>query len=489
MLRRDSIHLLVLVALCLVGCRRPPTEATAPARFSVHEWGLFAVDTASAGTAVAATGTSGELLAANDVEGRSDPSGLGTIGAKPVLYVHLDPGVADARFDLHLGVATESLLERWPAGGQLDANAQRTKAGWRSVGVRAGACAHPTEPPTAASVACTSVRDGFCEAVEIPRYAGGSTSCLAVGAEQTELLFYRAGALPTARLPLHMVQRGDRWVIERRGDAELVGPVFWLTTAADGSDVRVRRLGMNDFGRPLDDTAPGAADPERVRADLLEEAVRRGLSAMEAEAFVDAWSPAFFARARRTGPSAIGTTPTALRQSRRSLVYFAPESVVDAMLPLSTNPPARAIHRVFLVRFVDGSALLPERPWRPIPPSASGRPRRPVARLDSRVMVNQGLSADQVRRVVQRNSAQIQDCYEQSTRTEPALEGRITVEFVVLPTGNVGTSSITNESTAAPELEACITRAVQRWAFPSPDPAVVARARASFDLSLEEVEP
>lgn len=478
----------------------------------MHEWGLFAVDAADATRAMAATEAAGGfhavegdplgsgLRSGRGVEGpsRGMGQGIGTIGVKPVIYVHLDEGVDSARFALRLAVPSENLLERWPAGAELAVAERARNAGWSRVDVRRGACVDPTTPPAADSETCRSVRDAFCEAAEIPRYAGGAASCLSVADSSAEVLFYRAGDLPTQHLPLRMVGSGDTWTIERVGDAELLGPIFWLTASATGGEVHIRRLGLGDLGRPLDPTIPGRTEAANVRVELTAEAVRRGLSQAEAEAFVDAWSPAFFDRCTRSGPEASGTIPVALRQSERSLLYFAPESVIDAMLPLSTDPPARATHRVFLVRWVDGSALLPDAPPPPAPDAApraqrigsqqtvdgigdGSRPQGRVDLLGPPVMSSRSLSAEVVRRVILRHLNQIRFCYETALADAPDLGGgRLRVAFIVSPTGSVQTAAVEQDSIANPRLASCVAGAFRRWSFPAPDPEGVVAVRTEL---------
>jgi hypothetical protein len=154
-----------------------------------------------------------------------------------------------------------------------------------------------------------------------------------------------------------MVPDGDGWKVEAVGDVEVSGPVYWLTSS-EGGAVHLRALSAQQRGQRLREGEGPSLRPEDVRAGLLAEARTRGLTAEEADAFVDAWAPAYFDRCRRQGPEASGAPPLAFRPARASLLYFAPAPVVDAMLPLSTEPPAREQRRVFLVRWVDGRSSL-----------------------------------------------------------------------------------------------------------------------------------
>lgn len=117
------------------------------------------------------------------------------------------------------------------------------------------------------------------------------------------------------------------------------------------------------------------------------------------------------------------------------------------------------------------------------PPSAAATA---TARLDERVMVNQGLEIEQVRTVLRANAEQVRQCYAQALATNPSLVGRVSIDFVVLPTGAVGAASIADESASTPAIDGCVTGAVRRWTFSPTQPPVVARVHASYDLGQAE---
>ncbi|MGE3634877.1 MAG: AgmX/PglI C-terminal domain-containing protein, partial [Sandaracinaceae bacterium] len=79
-----------------------------------------------------------------------------------------------------------------------------------------------------------------------------------------------------------------------------------------------------------------------------------------------------------------------------------------------------------------------------------------------------GLSREAIQRVVRRNMNQVRFCYEQGLSTNPSLEGRVTVGWIISPTGAVSQSSV-QQDTVNPEVASCIANAVRRWSFPQPD--------------------
>lgn len=503
-----------LGALFACGTKReaPPVAPPAPARFSIHEWGLFAVNAGAPDVAAAVTETAGNLHTGHAPSGTIGigMGGFGTLGGKPVIYVHLDEGVERVAFDLELGLPLTKLVERFPVGASRDPRTGQTSAGWHGVVARRGACAHPTRAPHAQSLDCTGTRDHFCEAAEIGRYAGDRVSCLHIGESSSELLFYRAEALPTAPLPLRLVREGDAWKVVATEGARIEGPVFYIETERTGAPVHIRALTPASFGQPIRSVAESTITPSDVRAALTAEALRRGLSAGEADAFVDAWAPAYFDVCRRTGPEASGTPPVALSQVGRSLLYFAPPSAIDAMVPLRTNPPARETKRVFLVRFVDEASVLPP----PAPMSAlealmasgigenaggsgyaapsfrGNTSAYPSTRVElGRPTVRGALGQDVITRVVRRNIGQLRFCHEQALTTNPTLHGVVELTFSIDARGAVPVSTLSRSTLGHQPAERCMVAAVRRWAFPAPEDGAVVLVKLPMTFSVLSPSP
>jgi TonB family protein len=79
------------------------------------------------------------------------------------------------------------------------------------------------------------------------------------------------------------------------------------------------------------------------------------------------------------------------------------------------------------------------------------------------------LPRETIQRVVRRNIEQIKRCYQRELQVSPALTGRVTVKFVIAPSGAVQEATIRDSNLGRPEVESCITRAVRRWRFPRPE--------------------
>ena len=94
------------------------------------------------------------------------------------------------------------------------------------------------------------------------------------------------------------------------------------------------------------------------------------------------------------------------------------------------------------------------------------------------------LAPEAIRRVVLRNLGQVTHCYEQGLATNPNLEGRVVVRFVIGGTGNVMASNVADSSLPLPSVGECVANAVRRWQFPSPEGGGVATVNYPFNLQL-----
>ena len=80
----------------------------------------------------------------------------------------------------------------------------------------------------------------------------------------------------------------------------------------------------------------------------------------------------------------------------------------------------------------------------------------------------QGLSPDQISRVVRARAGAFRACYESAAARDPRLEGGITVSFSVSTSGSV-TARIGNSSLSNARVESCVLRTFNRLRFPTAD--------------------
>jgi TonB family protein len=83
--------------------------------------------------------------------------------------------------------------------------------------------------------------------------------------------------------------------------------------------------------------------------------------------------------------------------------------------------------------------------------------------------VRGSLSKEVIRRIIRRHINEVRFCYEQELNQRPDLEGRVTVGFIISPTGAVQSSAVRDSTMGNQRVETCIADAVRRWTFPSPE--------------------
>lgn len=74
-----------------------------------------------------------------------------------------------------------------------------------------------------------------------------------------------------------------------------------------------------------------------------------------------------------------------------------------------------------------------------------------------------------IRRIVHRHMHEIRQCYVLGLAKDPALAGKIAIEFTIGPTGKVEQSTAKDlNGFADPEVPKCIAEAIATWTFPEP---------------------
>lgn len=91
-------------------------------------------------------------------------------------------------------------------------------------------------------------------------------------------------------------------------------------------------------------------------------------------------------------------------------------------------------------------------------PEAAAAPAQPAP----------GLSKAQVRAVVERHIGEIQWCFENQLKTEPNLSGRVVLEWIVEPSGDVASVVASESSMPSDPAVTCMTRKATAWKFPEP---------------------
>ena len=352
---------IAIIALVLVACGSPPppptsesaaalppvsvvsAEPEAPqtmAAYELHEWGVIDVP------------ISGELHVTSGPERRIlPPPVVGTAHArKPVIYVHLLDGAAEATFGLRVTLARGGAFRELSPQGTVTGET----LAWSQIVARREHCdtnAHLNLPIVSGHPACDTV-DHVCEARELALYDAPSAACVTVGDETAGLLFYRA-ASPASALPITATRAADL-TLSVTANASLVGSSGGLLrishSLAGRSVPAAMTIARAAFPTVLATVTIAAPTDPLVRADAISELRRglteRGLSDDEASAFLTAWDCELFG----TDPTLPAHAGTVLHPLVDSLLYFLPPGAVDGVARLDATPPPRAVHRAFLVR-------------------------------------------------------------------------------------------------------------------------------------------
>ena len=97
--------------------------------------------------------------------------------------------------------------------------------------------------------------------------------------------------------------------------------------------------------------------------------------------------------------------------------------------------------------------------------------------------VQGALAPELIRRIVMRNLAQVHRCYEQRLAANPTLAGRVTLRFVIAPTGAVAAAAVAASTLADATVGECIAAAMRRWLFPAPPGGGVVTVNYPFQFT------
>jgi len=92
------------------------------------------------------------------------------------------------------------------------------------------------------------------------------------------------------------------------------------------------------------------------------------------------------------------------------------------------------------------------------------------------------LDREVVKNYIRKQLAKIRWCYQKAFQKNPELEGKLTVSFVISPTGSVMSAKVTNSSLGDKELEGCVEQKIMTWRFPAPQGGGVVKVNYPFVL-------
>jgi TonB family protein len=86
--------------------------------------------------------------------------------------------------------------------------------------------------------------------------------------------------------------------------------------------------------------------------------------------------------------------------------------------------------------------------------------------------VEEGLTKDEVGKIIHSKISEIRYCYESSMVYKPEIEGKLVVDFTIGGNGSVKVSKVKETSVDDPRLDDCILRRLAKWQFPHPKAGV-----------------
>lgn len=365
--------------------------------------------------------------------------------------IHLDAPWGATPIRVTLDVGEGEMMEQLPAGLH-----EGTRYQWDLV-ARRGSCRAAELYPESASTSCRGRQDGYCEAAELAAYESDDGACLHVDGERWNHLFYRARV--RAALPVEVRQDSEGFHL--RSAARLPGKLLRIRRGARPADTQVQIFDAPENGAEMrlpDASTSGAADARRqLRAELAS----LGMTASESAAFLRAWDADLFGSEEPLANGQQGgRAPDELEPKEDALIYFLPESVVQAMAPLTFEPEAREMRRAILVRIdltpaqdvVEGRVSREARPH-------LGRPRWRVTGPRDEVLL---------RRQLRVHDQELLTCYEESLRQNERSTGFAELRYTINGEGTTDDVEVRWRAGGSAALQACLEAAIRTWNFEGP---------------------
>lgn len=108
---------------------------------------------------------------------------------------------------------------------------------------------------------------------------------------------------------------------------------------------------------------------------------------------------------------------------------------------------------------------------------------KPIPRIvitTAEVDIAGGLDKEIIERYVLTKMGQIRWCYKNELQKRPGLEGKITIEFIIAPTGKVLSAKVAQSTMGDRAVESCIIQKVAMWRFPASKQGAAAKVRYPF---------
>jgi len=106
-------------------------------------------------------------------------------------------------------------------------------------------------------------------------------------------------------------------------------------------------------------------------------------------------------------------------------------------------------------------------------PGGGYRPKGPRAPREGAIQTNGRLPPEVIQRIVRQNAGRYIFCYQNALRTNPNLEGRVTVRFVIGRDGSVQVASDGGSDIPDTGVRQCVVSSFANLSFPQPDNGMV----------------
>ncbi|MGB9599543.1 MAG: AgmX/PglI C-terminal domain-containing protein, partial [Myxococcota bacterium] len=100
--------------------------------------------------------------------------------------------------------------------------------------------------------------------------------------------------------------------------------------------------------------------------------------------------------------------------------------------------------------------------------SIGGKKEHDIGISGGTPMVHGSLDKELIRRVIRAHANEIRYCYELELAKNPGLWGKVSVNFVISPTGSVQSAKVKETTINNQNVENCIVSKIKGWKFPEP---------------------
>jgi hypothetical protein len=117
-----------------------------------------------------------------------------------------------------------------------------------------------------------------------------------------------------------------------------------------------------------------------------------------------------------------------------------------------------------------------------------GRGKGTTRIVPGRTIIRGSSTKEEIGRVIRRNLARFKYCYEKQLNVNPSLQGKISVYFVIAPTGAVAQASVRETSMNDQNVERCVLTVMRSLEFPKPRGGGIAVVTYPFVFATDPME-